>query len=159
MNFLPREKLCFYPPTVALRGPFEQSPWREMGREINNRRFTHEDFIAPGTWKINQSRDIICIQFSDYPRLIRNLRFTLTKEGLGLGPQSNCIVFDQNPSFYLHLAIVMTFLLRHKMFMYPSNLIRGGLFVQEPWLSRGHVIFSRLSLTFEEFQAHFPPEP
>ncbi len=158
LNYLPREKLCFYPPTANLRGPFERSPWRERGEEINNRRFSHEDFDAPGVWKANSSRDMVCIRFTDYPRLIGNLRLALTKEGLGLGPQRYCLVFDRDLHYSRFLAVVLTFLPRHKMFMYPNNLVLGGLFAHNPWLSRLRTVCSRPSLSPEEFQTHFPEE-
>lgn len=38
MNYLPHQKMCFYPPKVILRKPFQHSPWREIGQAIINRR-------------------------------------------------------------------------------------------------------------------------
>ena len=37
MNYLPHEKMCFYPPQDFLEGPFANSPWRELGKAIRSR--------------------------------------------------------------------------------------------------------------------------
>ena len=34
INYLPHEKMCFYPPKDDLDGPFLRSPWRELGKAI-----------------------------------------------------------------------------------------------------------------------------
>ena len=101
---------------------------------------------------------MVCIQFTDYPHLIENLRLALTEEGLGLGPQRYCLVFDRDPYFHRFLAVILAFLPRHKMFMYPNNVVLGGPFTHEPWLSRLRTVCSRPSLSPKEFQTHFPEE-
>ena len=33
-NYLPHEKMCFYPPKKNLVGPFLRTPWKEIGKSI-----------------------------------------------------------------------------------------------------------------------------
>ena len=34
INYLPHERMCFYPPKDGLDEPFLRSPWRELGKAI-----------------------------------------------------------------------------------------------------------------------------
>lgn len=158
LNYLPRKKICLYPPTTIPRGPFEEPRWRSLGKEISERRVALNDFDAPGMWEVNTSQNMVCIRFLDNPRFIDNTRFAFLKESLRVGPERYCLVYEQNPLYLSQIAIVMTFLPRHKMFMYPGGTRLGGMFLQEPWLSRGLDICSRTSITTEEFQTYFPSE-
>ena len=36
-NYLPHEKMCFYPPKDGLGGPFLRTPWKEIGKSICGR--------------------------------------------------------------------------------------------------------------------------
>lgn len=38
IKYLPHKKMSFFPPQLALGGPFLHSPWREIGDEISMRR-------------------------------------------------------------------------------------------------------------------------
>ena len=37
INYLPHQKMCFFPPQFPLAGPFLHSPWRKIGEEICER--------------------------------------------------------------------------------------------------------------------------
>ena len=37
INYLPHQKMCFFPPQFPLEGPFSRSPWREIGEKICER--------------------------------------------------------------------------------------------------------------------------
>ena len=80
------------------------------------------------------------------------------KENLGVGPKRYCLVYENKPLNNVSFAIVMTFLPRHKMFVYPEGVRLDGMFMVEPWLTRGITICSRTSISAEEFCSYFPTE-
>ncbi len=43
LMYLPPKKICFYPPTYILDGPFNRSPWREIGEAIRERRINFKN--------------------------------------------------------------------------------------------------------------------
>ena len=87
LNYLPKEKICLYPPTTIPRGPFEKPAWRSLGKELSERRVSLNDFDAPETWRVNTDQDMMCVRFSSDDYLINNVRFALMKEKLGEEPQ------------------------------------------------------------------------
>ena len=74
LNYLPRKKICLYPPTIIPRGPFEEPRWRSLGKEISERRVALNDFDAPGMWEVNTSQNMVCIRFSDNAHLLGALQ-------------------------------------------------------------------------------------
>ena len=105
--------------------------------------------------KSNPSRDITHIHLSGAVYLVENIKLTLLKEAVGLGPWRYCVCFDQTRLFYVTLMLVMTYLPRHNMFMYPTGTRLEGPFLCEPWLSRGRAICSRPTLTLDEYNTNF----
>ena len=79
----------------------------------------------------------------------------MLKEVVGLGPQRYCIVFNQAPSFYSKLKMILAYLPIDKMFLYPAQESLGGFFLQEPWLSQGQLLCSHPSISREEYIANF----
>ena len=73
------------------------------------------------TWRYNPSRDMVCIEFSNPYRLKDRLEYAMLRKIVGLGPQRYCIVYQEEYLFSLRLAIVMTYLPRQKMFLYPAG--------------------------------------
>ena len=106
-------------------------------------------------WRPNPSGDMVDVQLLGHVSLLNNLRVAMLKEAVGMGPQRYCIFFNRAPEFYSKLKLIMTYLPKEKMFLYPAIAKRGGPFLQEPWLSRGDAIRSRPSLTFDEYHANF----
>ena len=158
LNYLPKKKICLYPPAIIPRGPFEKPAWRSLGKELHKRRVSLNDFNAPETWVVNTNQDMMCVRFSSDDHLTNNVRFALMKENLGVGPKQYCLVYEDKPQHNVHFAIVMTFLPRHKMFVYPEGVRLDGMFVEEPWLTRGISVCSRASISAEEFRTYFPTE-
>ncbi len=108
-----------------------------------------------GPWRTNPSNDITCIEFMGTPFLLGSLRIAMLKEIIGIGPQRYCIYFSPGPDFYQKLKLIMTYLPREKMFLFPSDTRLAGPFLREPWLSRGRAICARPSLTAAEFYDNF----
>ena len=80
----------------------------------------------------------------------------MSLEIVGLGPHKYCIIFNGTPLFPYFLKIVLTFLSRHKMFIYPFTLGLENLYNQENWRERTRNVCTRASLTSDEFKANFP---
>ena len=108
-----------------------------------------------GPWKSSPNDDITCIQLFGEGYLLDNLRVAMLKEVVGLGPQRYCVVFNRAPHFYSKLKLIMAYLPHEKMFLYPATARLEGPFLLEPCLSRGRALFSRPSLTFDEYHASF----
>ncbi len=106
-------------------------------------------------WRPNPSKDMIDGQLFGQESLLNNLRVTMLKEAVGLGPQRYCIFFNHAPEFYSKLKLIMSSLPQEKMFLYPSTARLEGPFLQELWLSRGRAISARPSLTFDEYHGNF----
>ena len=79
----------------------------------------------------------------------------MLREVAGIGPQRYCIVFNQAPSFYSKLKMILAYLPIDKMFLYPAQESLGGPFLQEPWLSQGHLLCSQPSISCEEYMVNF----
>lgn len=111
---------------------------------------------GPGRqWRANPSGDMIDVQLFGQEALLNNLRVSMLKEVVGMGPQKYCVVFNSAPNFYSKLKLIMSYLPQEKMLLYPATARLEGPFLQEPWLSRGRALCSRPSLTFEEYHANF----
>ena len=114
-----------------------------------------EHLLEDGLWKTNSSKTMTCIRTYGYVYLYCNLKIAMIKEGLGIGPERYCIVFNRRPTFYSKLKLLMCYLPREKMFLYPSGVRLEGPFLHEPWLSRGRQICSNPSITLDEYLANF----
>ena len=86
-------------------------------------------------WRRNRNQDMICIQLFGQEWLLKNLKVAMLREVIGIGPQRYCIVFNQAPSFYSKLKLILAYLPIEKMFLYPPQESLGGPFLREPWLS------------------------
>ena len=87
-------------------------------------------------WLINYSKSMTCVQLCTHPSNIAdNLKVSLLKEAVGLGPSQYFIVHHPRRKFPKRLKTIMFFLPLEKMFLYPAVGTLGGLFLQEPWLS------------------------
>ena len=106
-------------------------------------------------WKTNSSKTMTCIQTYGYCYFYGNIKIAMIKEGLGIGPERYCIAFNRSPTFYSKLKLLMCYLPREKMFLYPSGARLEGPFLHEPWLSRGRQICSNPSITLDEYLANF----
>ena len=100
-----------------------------------------------GPWRTNPRQDITCINLFERHYLLNSLKVAMLKEAVGVGPQRYYIYFHHAPVFYSKLKLIMTYLPKEKMFLYPASARLEGPFLQEPWLSRGCAISSRPSLT------------
>ena len=117
--------------------------------------FMDEHLLEDGLWKTNSSKTMTCIQTYGYCYLYCNIRIAMIKEGLGIGPERYCVAFNRSPTFYSKLKLLMNYLPREKMFLYPSSARLEGPFLHEPWLSRGREIRSHPSITLDEYLANF----
>ena len=108
-----------------------------------------------GPWRSNPSNSMTCIELFSIPYLLGSFRLAMIKEIIGIGPQRYCIYVTPEPDFYRKLKLIMTYLPREKMFLYPEDAILAGPFLREPWLSRGRAIRARPSLTIMEFDENF----
>ena len=106
-------------------------------------------------WRRNGSQDMTCIQLYGQHWLLQNLRVAMLREVAGIGPQRYCIVFNQAPSFYSKLKMILAYLPIDKMFLYPAQESLGGPFLQEPLLSRGQLLCSQPSISREEYMVNF----
>ena len=79
----------------------------------------------------------------------------MLREIVGLGPQRYCIVYRADFRSLLELAIVMTYLPRHKMFIYPAGTDLTRHFSQGRRAIWARVLMRQPSLTQGEFNANF----
>ena len=79
----------------------------------------------------------------------------MLKEAAGLGPQRYCIIFNSTSNFFSKLKMILAYLPIEKMFLYPAQESLGGPFLQEPWLSRGQLLYSHPSISRKEYISNF----
>ena len=98
---------------------------------------------------------MLAIQFVSHLAFLDNLRIAMLMEATGVGPQRYCICFDHSPYTIRKLKLLLYSLPHEKMFIYPTNARLEGPFLHEPRLFRARAIYSRPSLTREEYVASF----
>ena len=107
-------------------------------------------------WLINYSKSMTCVQLCTHPSdIASNFKIAILKDVVGLGTSWYCIVHHPKQEFLKWLKTIMFFLPLEKMFLYPAGGTLGGSFLQEPWLSQGHDLASKPSITFTEYLATF----
>ena len=149
----PNQEQALYEVSQILRG--DEEARLNFERHASMRTLGFYNPNATEAWKSNPSRDITRIHLSRGVYFVENIRLALLKEAVGLGPRRYCVCFERTPLFYVNLMLVMTYLPRHKMFMYPTGTRLEGPFLREPWLSRERVICSRPTLTLDEYNTNF----
>lgn len=86
---------------------------------------------------------ITFITMWDNEHLMRNIKFAMVLETLGLGPHRYCIISNLMPEFENKIILLMLFLPRRKMCFYPPRVTLGGPFQQPPWRQKGEIICNR----------------
>ena len=79
----------------------------------------------------------------DPEHLIRNIKFFMIAEMLGIGPYRYCILTNVMPYFEERLALLISYLPRWKMHFYPSLYVLRGPFLRQPWRTWGQIISLR----------------
>ena len=79
----------------------------------------------------------------------------MLREIVGLGPLRYCIVYRADFCSLLELAIVLTYLPRQKMFLYPAETDLTRHFSQGRRAIWARVLMRQPSLTQGEFNANF----
>lgn len=82
----------------------------------------------------------------DHEHLLRNIKFAMIAEMLGVGPYKYCIITNLMPYFENRLALLMGYLPRQKMCFYPTLYVLRGPFQRAPWRSWGQMISHRRNL-------------
>ena len=55
----------------------------------------------------------------DTNHLLKNIKFTMIQELMGLGPMKYCIVYNKMPKFSKKLLLLISYLPHKKMCLYP----------------------------------------
>ena len=98
---------------------------------------------------------MVCINFSAHFQFAHRLEYAMLREIVGLGPLRHCIVYQDDFLSILELAIVMTYLPRQKMFIYPAGTNLTRHFSQGRRAIWARVLMRQPLLTQGEFNANF----
>ena len=69
----------------------------------------------------------------DEDHLMKNIRFAMIQEMMGLGPMKYCIVHNAMPNFHERMLVLLNFLPHKKMCVYPQQFILDEPFDRSPW--------------------------
>ena len=78
----------------------------------------------------------------DKDHLIKNIKFAMIRELMGLGPLKYCIVYNEMPEFSKKLLLLISYLPHKKMCLYPYQTNFDSPFDRLPWQEIGDVITS-----------------
>ena len=79
----------------------------------------------------------------DEEHLLKNIRFAMIQEMMGLGPMKYCIVSNAMPNFASRLLLLLNYLPQKKMCFYPHLFVLDPPFNRSPWREIGEAISSR----------------
>ena len=79
----------------------------------------------------------------DNEHLLKNIKYAMMMEMLGLGPYKYCIVSNIMPRFESKLMLLMSYLPMEKMCFYPPVFDLYYPFQRPPWREWGEMIFNR----------------
>ena len=79
----------------------------------------------------------------DEGHLIKNTRFAMIQEMMGLGPMKYCIVYNDMPNFFKRLLLLINYLPQKKMCFYPPQVILEPPFNHSQWREIGVAIQSQ----------------
>ena len=83
----------------------------------------------------------------DEKHLLKNIRFSMIQDMMGLGPMKYCIVSNAMPNFARRLLLLLHYLPQKKMCFYPHLIVLDPPFNLSPWREIGEAISSgRLNL-------------
>ena len=69
----------------------------------------------------------------DKEHLMKNIRFAMIQEMMGLGPTKYCIVHNAMPNFHQRMLVLLNFLPHKKMCLYLQQFILDEPFNRSPW--------------------------
>ena len=75
--------------------------------------------------------------------LLNNLRLVVIREALGLGSHHYCIIRSEVPNFASKVLLLMWYLPREKLSIWPRQPPLEGPFLQPLWRAQGEGIFQR----------------
>ena len=79
----------------------------------------------------------------DEEHLIKNIKFAMLQEMMGLGPMRYCIVYNEMPNFSSRLLLLIKYLPQKKMCFYPPRFFLDAPFDHSPWREIGEALRSR----------------
>lgn len=124
-----------------------------MLNHFSNLIFSKEGEIYDEKWRTTNSNGVTRIMLWDHGRyILDNLRFSMMKEKLGLGPDRYCVVWSFAPNCASKLLLVISSLPHEKMRIYPNLRKLSGPFLHSPWTEIGEAICNRLLITKQAVQ-------
>ena len=79
----------------------------------------------------------------DEEHLLKNIKFAMLQEMMGLGPMKYCIVYSKVPNFSSRLLLLINCLPQQKMCFYPPHFFLDAPFNHSPWREIGEAIHSQ----------------
>lgn len=79
----------------------------------------------------------------DNEHLLRNIKFAMMMEILGIGPHKYCIVTNIIPNFEKKLMLLMAYLPRQKLCFYLPMFVLHEPFQRPPWRDWGMMVSHR----------------
>ena len=80
------------------------------------------------------------VTMRDEEHLLKNIRYTMLMEVVGIGPMKYCIVYNEMPNFFKRLLLLINYLPQKKMCFYPPQVILEPPFDHSPWREIGEAI-------------------
>ena len=97
---------------------------------------------------------VIFVNLRNRENVLSNLRLAMLKEIIGLGPLYCSVIRSYNLDFESLLMLVLHYLPKEKICIYPENDSLRGPFLYEPWKFLGQRICNRLTISLERYLAY-----
>ena len=79
----------------------------------------------------------------DNEHLLRNIKFAMMMEILGIGPQRYCVITNFIPNFERKLMLLLAYLPKRKLCFYPPLFVLEEPFQRSPWREWGAMVSHR----------------
>ena len=79
----------------------------------------------------------------DEEHLLKNIKFAMIQEMMGIGPKKYCIINNGMPNFVSKLLLLINYLPHKKMCFYPHRFALKPPFHLSPWREIGEAMMSR----------------
>ena len=83
--------------------------------------------------KLTTQWGVTFVTMWDEEHLIKNIKFAMLQEMMGLGPMKYCIVYNEMPNFSSRLLLLINYLPQKKMCFYPPRFFLDTPFDHSPW--------------------------